>query len=42
MNSLLSIDSFNEENNNNERFIKIVTRFKKMPNNYTREANTVY
>ena len=42
VNSLLSIDSFNEENNNNERFIKIVTRFKKIPNNYSREANTVY
>jgi len=42
VNSLLSIDSFNEENNNNERFIKIVTRFKKIQNNYSREANTVY
>ena len=42
VNSLLSIDSFNEENNNNERFIKIVTRFKKIPNKYSRDANTVY
>ena len=33
VNSLLSIDSFNEENNNNERFIKIVSRFRRNSTN---------
>ena len=43
LNSLLSQDSFNEENNNNERFIKIVSRFRRHSlNNYNREANTIY
>ena len=42
-NSSLSTDSFNEENNNNERFIKIVSRFKlNIPNKFGREANTIY
>ena len=43
VNSLLSIDSFNEENNNNERFIKIVSKFRRNSiNKFGREANTIY
>ena len=36
-----SIDSFNE-NENDERFVKIVSRFRRNTTNYKREANTVY
>ena len=42
VNSLSSTDSFAEENNNSERFIKIVTRFRRNTAKYNREANTVY
>ena len=39
--SNLSKDSFNEENNNNERFSKIVSKFR-TTNRYIRGANTIY
>ena len=43
VNSLSSTDSFNEENNNNERFIKIVSRFRRnSTNRFGREANTIF
>ena len=43
LDSLLSQDSFTEENCSNERFIKIVSRFRRNSSNkYSREANTVY
>ena len=41
--SISSTDSFSEENNNSERFIKIVSRFRRnTANKYNRDANTVY
>ena len=43
LNSLISQDSFSEENGNDERFIKIVSRFRRnTTNNYHRDINTVY
>ena len=44
INSLSSTDSFNNENNNNERFIKIVTRFRRNTTNRynNRDANTIF
>ena len=43
VNSLSSTDSFNDENNNNERFIKIVTRFRRnTTTRCNRDANTIF